>query len=284
MIVLRSLVFQILFLINVVVLMVIWLPGLFMRRGVSLELGRTWGRTNLWLLDKICGLSIAWRGLDNIPPQVGALIVASKHQSIWDTFVLPIRFPDFSYILKRELIWLPFFGWHLLAAEQVGINRAKGGKLLPQLIEKSKKIFAQRRQLFIFPEGTRRPAGAPPLYKMGVAHLYAATGVPVLPVALNAGLFWPRRSFLIYPGTAVIEFLPVIPPGLPPREFFGRMQAAIETASNRLIEEAVARDPSIAARVAENRAKAILGDKARGASQAEKAEIARDGAGPDGAD
>lgn len=263
MLILRSLVFQILFWANTILLMTIWLPGLLMPRRVSMELGRTWGRTSLWLVDKICGLKIEWRGLENIPPEGGAMIVASKHQSIWDTFVLPIRFPDFSYILKRELVWLPFFGWYLLAAEQIGINRAKGGKLLPQLITQAKRIFAQGRQLFIFPEGTRRPAGAPPAYKVGISHLYAATDVPVLPVALNAGLFWPRRSFLIRPGTAVIEFLPIIPPGLRPREFFEKVQSEIETASDRLIAEAVAKDPGLAAVVAEGRAKAIAKDKAR---------------------
>jgi 1-acyl-sn-glycerol-3-phosphate acyltransferase len=259
---LRSLVFQIVFFVNVLTLMIVWLPGLVMPRKVCLELGRTWGRTTLWWLDKICGVKIEWRGLENIPPG-GAMIVACKHQSVWDTFVLPIKFPDFSYILKRELIWLPFFGWHLLAAEQIGINRARGGKLLPQLVEKAQHIFSQGRQLFIFPEGTRRPAGAVPAYKFGIAHLYAQTNVPVLPVALNAGLFWPRRSFLIYPGTAVIEFLPIIPPGLPPREFFDRLQSEIETASDRLIAEAVANDPSLAARVAENREETAKKDRAR---------------------
>jgi 1-acyl-sn-glycerol-3-phosphate acyltransferase len=258
---LRSLVFQILFWANTILLMTIWLPGLVMRRQVSMELGRTWGRTSLWLVDRICGLKVEWRGLENITPEGGALIVASKHQSIWDTFVLPIRFPDFSYILKHELVWIPFFGWYLLAAEQIGINRAKGGKLLPQLIEKAKGLFAQKRQLFIFPEGTRRPAGAPPAYKYGVAQLYAATNVPALPVALNAGLFWPRRAFLVRPGKVVIEFLPIIPPGLPPREFFRKLESEIETASNRLIEEAVARDPALAQVVAEGRAKAIARDK-----------------------
>ena len=251
MLVLRSLVFQILFFLNMIVLILIWLPGLFMRRQVSQELGRTWGRTTLWLLDKIVGLKIEWRGLENIPK--GPLIVAAKHQSMWETFVLPIRFADFSYILKHELIWLPFFGWYLLAAEQVAIDRAKGGKLMPQLVEKARKIFAQGRQLFIFPEGTRRPAGAPPQYKIGVAYLYESTGVPVVPVAVNSGLFWPKRAFIIRPGTAVIEFLPVIPPGLAPRPFFRQLEKDIETASNRLIDEALAKDPMLVAIVEKNR-------------------------------
>lgn len=249
---LRSLVFQIMFFLNMFALMIVWLPGLPMRRQVSLELGRTWGRTSLWLLDKICGAKIEWRGLENIPR--GAVIVACKHQSIWETFVLPIRFPDFSFILKHELIWLPFFGWYLLAAEQIAIDRARGGKLLPQLAAKAKRIFAQGRQLFIFPEGTRRPAGAPPQYKFGIAHLYAETETSVLPVALNSGLFWPRRSFLVRPGTVVIEFLPAIAPGMQPRDFLATLSERIEEASNRLIAEAVAKDPSLAAIVAKGRA------------------------------
>lgn len=269
MIFLRSLVFQILFFTTMIVLQLVWLPGLFMRRQASQELGRFWGRLSLWLLDRICGTKVEFRGLENIPK--GAVIVAAKHQSIWDTFVLPTKFPDFSYILKHELVWIPFFGWYLLAAEQIAIDRAKGGKLLPQLIEKSTKIFAEGRQLFIFPEGTRRPAGAPPAYKVGVAHLYAATNVPALPVALNAGLFWPRRSFLIRPGTIVMEFLPVIPPGLPTREFFDRLQSDIETASDRLIAEAVAKDPELAAFVVKNRALAIAKDREIAAKKAARA-------------
>lgn len=251
---LRSLVFQILFFLNMFALMIVWLPAMPMRRQINQELGRAWGRTTLWLLDKICGLKIEWRGLENIPK--GAVIVACKHQSIWETFVLPIRFPDFSYILKHELIWLPFFGWYLLAAEQIAIDRARGGKVLPQLIAKAKKIFAQGRQLFIFPEGTRRPAGAPPRYKFGIAHLYAATDTAVLPVAVNSGLFWPRRAFIVRPGTVVIEFLPLIAPGMEPQEFFEKLSTQIEETSNRLTEEAVAKDPSLAAVVEKGRAQA----------------------------
>ncbi len=251
MLLLRSLVFQIAFFVNVFFWMLVWLPGLPMRRQVSLELGRTWGRTSLWLLDKICGAKVEYRGLENIPP--GPVIVACKHQSIWETFVLPIKFPDFSFILKHELIWLPFFGWYLLSAEQIAIDRAKGGKLLPQIINKVKALFAQKRQLFIFPEGTRRPIGAPPEYKFGVAHIYRETGAPCLPVALNSGLFWARRSVLVHPGTIVIEFLPVIPPGLEAREFFTRLQDVMESATEKLIDEAIAKDPSLAHIVDANR-------------------------------
>lgn len=254
MLVLRSLLFNLAFYTNLIVLMTIWLPALLMRRQASLELGRAWGRTSLWLLDKIVGLKVEYRGLENIPK--GAFIVACKHQSVWETFVLPIKFPDFSYILKHELIWIPFFGWYLLSAEQIAIDRAKGGKILPELTRKVKALFAQGRQLFIFPEGTRRPVGAPPEYKFGIVHLYRETGAPCLPVAVNSGLFWPRRTLLRRPGAVVLEFLPPIPPGLTSKEFFGQLQDKMETATNRLIDEAVERDPALAAVVARNREKA----------------------------
>ncbi|ATQ66799.1 MULTISPECIES: lysophospholipid acyltransferase family protein [Methylosinus] len=251
---LRSLIFNIAFFTNVIVLMLIWLPALAMPRQASLTLGRAWGRTSLWWLEKIVGLKVEFRGLENIPK--GPVIVACKHQSIWETFVLPLHFPDFSFILKHELIYIPFFGWYLLAAEQIAVDRAKGGRVLPQITRKVKALFAQGRQLFIFPEGTRRPIGAPAQYKFGVAHLYHESGAACLPVALNSGLFWPRRSFLIRPGTVVLEYLPPIEPGLAPRLFFERLQETMETATERLIEEAVARDPALGAIVERNRATA----------------------------
>lgn len=248
----RSLVFQCLYYLSTVVLMLLWLPTLLVGpRGIVQELGRQWGRTNLWLLEKICGLKHEIRGLENIPK--GAVIVACKHQSVWDTFTLPIFFPDFSFILKRELVFLPLFGWYLLRAEQIAIDRAKGRKALPQLVAKAKALFAQDRQLFIFPEGTRRPAGAPPAYKFGVALIYQETGAPVLPVVLNSGLFWRRHGFLIRPGSAVMEFLPAIAPGLEARAFFDELQERLEAGTERLLQEAAAQDPEIAATLARNR-------------------------------
>jgi 1-acyl-sn-glycerol-3-phosphate acyltransferase len=249
---LRSLAFQCLYYLSTILLMLVWLPTLITGpRGIVQELGRQWGRTTLWLLEKICGLKHEIRGLENIPK--GAVIVAAKHQSVWDTFTLPIFFPDFSYILKHELVFLPLFGWYLLRAEQIAIDRAKGRKALPQLIAKAKTLFAQNRQLFIFPEGTRRPAGAPPAYKFGVAMIYQETGAPVLPVVLNSGLFWRRHGFLIRPGVAVMEFLPAIAPGLEPRAFFAQLQERLEAGTESLLVEAATKDPAIAAILERNR-------------------------------
>ena len=249
---LRSLVFQCLYYLCTVLLMLLWLPTLVTGpRGIVQELGRRWGRTTLWLLETICGLRHEVRGLENIPK--GAVIVAAKHQSVWDTFTLPIFFPDFSYILKHELVYLPLFGWYLLRSEQIAIDRAKGRKAMPQLVAKAKTLFAQHRQLFIFPEGTRRPAGAPPAYKFGVARIYEEAGAPVLPVVLNSGLFWPRHGFLIRPGCVVMEFLPPIAPGLEARAFFAELQEQLEAGTEKLLEEAAAKDPAIAAIIEKNR-------------------------------
>lgn len=241
MLLLRSLIFQIVYYSNLTFWMTLWLPGLVLGRKSVLELGRQWGRTSLFWLRVICNVKAEFRGMENIPK--GPVIVACKHQSVWETFTLPMFFPDFSYILKRELVYMPLFGWYLVAAEQIAIDRSRGGKLLPQLVAKAKAIFAQDRQLFIFPEGTRRKAGAPPEYKFGVAHLYRDTKMTVVPVALNSGMCWARRALLIHPGTIIMEFLPPIAPGKPARAFFQELQDKMESATDRLIEEEIERDP-----------------------------------------
>ncbi|GAC1335513.1 MAG: lysophospholipid acyltransferase family protein [Beijerinckiaceae bacterium] len=236
MILIRSALFNVLFYVNMIALMFLGLPTLLFGRRAVLGLARTWARTSLWLLKTVCGLSAEFRGIENIPP--GACLVAPKHQSFWETFALTLHFDDFSYVLKRELTWIPFFGWYLLRAEQIAIDRASGRSGLQQLAASAKRLFAERRQLFIFPEGTRRPPGAAPDYKPGVSYIYSETGVPCLPIALNAGLFWPRRRFLRFPGTILVEFLPPIAPGLPRREFLAALERRIETATDRLVAEA----------------------------------------------
>jgi len=233
MILLRSLVFNVLFYLNVAGLMILGLPCLFKDRHSVHNLARVWARSSLWLLDKICGTKVEFRGLEHIPP--GACIIAAKHQSTLETFALTIKLSDFSYILKRELVLIPFFGWYLKRAEQIGIDRSKRSQALADAIRKARPVLAEGRQIFIFPEGTRRPAGAPPRFKSGVAHLYAEMSVVCVPVALNTGLFWPRRSFTRRPGTVVIEFLEPIEPGLDKQSFMYILENRIETATVRLI-------------------------------------------------
>ena len=245
----RSFLFNVAFYVNLVVLMILGLPAMFFGRKGVFFMARTWAVTSIWLLEKICGLRLEFRGQENIP--VGGYILAAKHQSFLETFSLVTQTPDFAIILKRSLMRIPIFGLYLSVSGQIGIDRSKGRSAMAQIIEQAGEVLRAGRQVYIYPEGTRRAPGAEPQYKSGVAYLYEATGAPCLPVALNTGLFWGRRGFLRQPGVAVIEFLPAIPPGLPREAFLERLKGDIETATHRLIAEARAKpaplDPSFAA-------------------------------------
>ena len=232
----RSLIFNALFYLNTLVWLLIGLPTFFLPYRGTIWVAKSWGRINVTLL-RVAGIKFELRGREKIPP--GALIVASKHQSAWETFALLPLFDNPLFILKRELEWIPFFGWLLIKGRMVPVNRGAGTQALVEMTERARIELARGRQLIIFPEGTRRPAGAEPRYKYGVAHLYAAAGVPCLPVALNSGVFWPRRrSLMLKPGTVVVEILDPIMPGLDKDVFFKRLQDVIEPASARLIAEA----------------------------------------------
>jgi 1-acyl-sn-glycerol-3-phosphate acyltransferase len=179
---------------------------------------------------------VEYRGLEKIPD--GPLIVASKHQSMWETFALLQFFDQPLFIFKRELKWIPLFGWYLIKANMIGVDRSAGGRSLLQMARRAGEEVRRGRQLIIFPEGTRTPVGATPNYKTGIAQIYVDCGVNCLPVALNSGLFWPRRTFMRYPGTLVVEFLDPLPPGLSRREFIARVSTVIEEATNHLVETA----------------------------------------------
>jgi 1-acyl-sn-glycerol-3-phosphate acyltransferase len=235
-ILIRSLIFNALFYLNTLVWLLIGLPMFFLPYRGTIWVAKSWGRISVVLL-RVAGIKFELRGAEKIP--AGALIVASKHQSAWETFALLPLFDNPVFILKRELEWIPFFGWLLIKGRMVPVNRGAGSQALVEMTERACTELARSRQLIIFPEGTRRPAGAEPRYKYGVAHLYAAAGVPCLPVALNSGVFWPRRrSLMLKPGTVVVEILDPIMPGLDKDVFFRRLQDAIEPASARLIAEA----------------------------------------------
>ena len=206
-------------------------------------MAKTWARTSLWWLRVICGTQVEFRGLDLIPR--GGLVIAAKHQSILETFALVVHVPDFAYVFKRELNWIPLFGWYLMAVEQIAIDRSSGSTALAQVTIGTEAFLDDGRAIFIFPEGTRRAVGAPPKYKHGVTQLYGALGARVQPVALNTGLFWPRRSFMRKPGVAVIEFLPIIEPGLPMEQFAELLQNTIECHTDALVAAALQRDSTL---------------------------------------
>jgi 1-acyl-sn-glycerol-3-phosphate acyltransferase len=232
-ILIRSIAFNVLFYLNTLIYLIFALPTFFMPYRAIIAVARAWGRTNLVLLRIVAGVDIEVRGREKIPP--GAIIVASKHQSAWETFALVPLFDNPVFIVKRELQWIPVFGWLMIKGRMVPVDRRAGAQALAAMTERARIELADKRQLIIFPEGTRRPAGAEPRYKFGVAHLYAAEGVPCVPVALNSGLFWPRRSILRLPGTVVVEILDPIAPGLDKDVFFKRLQNDIETATARLV-------------------------------------------------
>jgi 1-acyl-sn-glycerol-3-phosphate acyltransferase len=237
-IVLRSLAFNMLFYLMLLAYFVVALPTLAMPSWGILRLAQHWARTNLWLLRIVCRIDVAWRGLDKIPP--GAVLVGAKHQSTWETFALLTVLAEPTFILKRELLWLPFWGWFARHAGMIPVDRGGGKAALVAMTARARAALLEGRQIVVFPEGTRRPAGAEPKYKFGIAHLYAEGTAPCVPVALNSGLFWPRRKFLRYPGTVTVEILDPIAPGMPIEEFFARLQHDIETATARLIDEAEA--------------------------------------------
>jgi 1-acyl-sn-glycerol-3-phosphate acyltransferase len=231
----RSLVFNALFYANVTVHMIVALPTFVLPYPVLRAFIRSYARTSLWLLRVVCGTHVAWRGVENIPK--GACIVACKHQSAWETFALYAVLDDPAFVLKRELMWIPLFGWYMWKAGLIPIDRGAGLKALARMTARARKELARGRQVVIFPEGTRRLPGAEPAYKPGVVYLYHKAGVACVPMALNSGLFWPRRSLSRYPGTIVAEALAPLPPGLDNRAFYTRMRDAIEEASARLIRE-----------------------------------------------
>src|SRR5437879_13687302 len=215
---------------------IVAIPTYLMPRWAILNIARYWARSSIWLMRVICNIKVEYRGLEKVPK--GPLIVASKHQSMWETFALMQFFDAPLFIYKRELAWIPFFGWYLMKSKMIGVDRDGGMRSLMEMARRAPKEIRSGRQLIIFPEGTRTPVDAPPVYLTGVGQIYVSSGVPCLPVALNSGLFWPRRTFMRYPGTLVVEFLDPLPPGLSRKDFIARIKASIEDATNRLVEAA----------------------------------------------
>jgi len=231
----RSLLFNALFYLNVIVQMIIALPTLVLPYRFLRSFIRSYSRTSLWLLRVICGTNVEWRGVEKIPE--GACIVACKHQSLWETFSLYAVLADPAYVLKRDLMWIPLFGWYMGKAGLIPIDRSAGLSALSRMTVRARAALAQSRQVVIFPEGTRRQPGAAPAYRPGIAHLYSKAGVTCVPLALNSGLFWPRRSLLRFPGTILVEVLDPIAPGLDSRAFLARLQSLLEEATARLVQE-----------------------------------------------
>lgn len=224
------------------------------RTAATWALARYWCHSNLALLRAICGIRTEVSGVENIPP--GGCIIAAKHQSDWDVFAIFPHTGRPAYIVKRELMRIPFFGGAARSLDCIEVDRKRGAEAIPLLMAQAHAAIARGCRIVIFPEGTRKAPFSPADYRQGVARMYAELNVPVVPVALNSGLFWGRNSLVIWPGTAQAKFLPPIAPGLSPTEFLDRLKTAIEPESTALSLAAVDRglarpiDSALAAKIA----------------------------------
>ena len=234
---LRSFAFNLAFYVNLIGQMVLWSPWFFLaERRRAWFVPKFWAHSSLWLMEKIAGTKSEISGTENLPE--GSFILAPKHQSFWDAIAFFPYLRDPLYILKRELTWIPFFGWYIAKMRMIPVNRGKRSVALRQVTVDTKREMAHDRQLIIYPEGTRRAPGDEPNYKYGIVELYAQLGLPVVPVAHVAGLWWPRRKFLRYPGTIHARFLKPIPAGLDRDEFMRRLIAETEAACDAMLVEA----------------------------------------------
>jgi 1-acyl-sn-glycerol-3-phosphate acyltransferase len=238
----RSALFYALFLGQTVILaLALGLWALFVPKGrpapaLMWAIGRYWGHSNLAFLRFVAGIRSRVDGEENIPR--GGCIIASKHQSDWDIIAILPHTPLPAFIAKRQLMDIPFFGWAAKTLNTISVDRKLGGEAIPAMLAEARDKLAHGSEVIIFPEGTRKAPLAAPDYRFGVTRMYLALNVPVVPVAVNSGLFWPRNSLVLWPGTARARFLPAIPPGLPQEEFQRRLQETIETATDGLILEA----------------------------------------------
>ncbi len=235
MIYLRSTLFNIVFYANLALFLLLGSGFYFTPRKWSIRALQVWAKVSLFWLRVIVGIRMEVRGEKNIPQ--GACLVAGKHQSFWETFAILPLLDDPAVVLKKELTYIPFFGWFIYKFQMIPVQRTAGTQALRALVGAAENAIAMSRQVVIMPEGTRRAPDDPPDYKPGAAALYGKLDVPCVPFALNSGLFWPRRRFLRRPGTIVISFLEPIPPGLNRKVFQSRLETVIETETALLVAE-----------------------------------------------
>jgi len=233
---LRALLYNIAFFGGSGLLVTIALPLILGPRRWTNALAHTWTWSMFLLLKWIVGLDYEVRGRENLP--AGPAILAMKHQSAWDTLAIFVLFDDPAVVLKRELWWIPVFGWFLRRHGTIAIDRNGKAAALKKLVADAEKAKAAGRPIVIFPEGTRGAVGTMLPYQPGVAALYKQLGVPMVPIALNSGLYWGRRTFMKWPGKVLVQILPPIPAGIDRRQVMARLEQDIETATNGLLAEA----------------------------------------------
>ena len=233
MILARSILFAFLFYAWSLLMCVLFLPSLVLPRAV-VEFGfKLWARGVIWLLAVCCGIRVEVRGREHVP--TGRALVAAKHQCMFDVFAQFVVLPDSCFVMRKELMRIPFFGWYAWKAGMIVVDRDGGSAALRKMVRDGQDRLAEERQLLIFPEGTRGEPGVAGDYQPGVAGLYRDLGLPAHLIATNSGVHWPAHGFLRRPGTIVFEYLEPLPAGMKRADFMRQMQERIETASTALL-------------------------------------------------
>ena len=232
----RALIYYIVFSLNLLIFSIIFLPLFFLPRSIGLLVLTFWARVSQSMLFYLCEVDFEVYGQEYIPKK--RALIASKHQSTWETInFLHILDQPPVMILKKELLFIPFFGQYALKFGNIAINRKAGVSAIKDMVKKAKKSRDQNRSILIFPEGTRSAINSDPEYKRGILALYKNLEIPCVPVALNSGLFWPKNKLMKKPGKISVEFLKPIEPGLGDDEFMKQLQARIEDTTNILIKK-----------------------------------------------
>jgi 1-acyl-sn-glycerol-3-phosphate acyltransferase len=231
---LRSLLFHTIMVLSIVVYAPVVMALFWLPYRLRYRVATGWGRLMIGLARILCGIRYRVEGLENLPS--GSMILMCKHQSTWETFALPALLPvPQVWVLKRELTWVPLFGWGLATLAPIAINRGAGRRAVHQIIEQGRARLESGKTVVVYPEGTRVPAGYRRRYGIGGAVLAAETGYPVVPIAHNAGSAWPRHSFRVGPGMVTVAVGPPIDSrGLSAEEIRDRAEQWIETTMMRL--------------------------------------------------
>jgi 1-acyl-sn-glycerol-3-phosphate acyltransferase len=234
---LRSLAYQAVFIPMTLIIGIVFLPLLIINHSfLRYRLPYLWAWIALKLQKYILGLDYRVKSHVKVPKH--RAVFAVKHQSAWETIALLHILDRPVFVLKKELLRIPVFGWYLGKADNIVIDRKSGQKAIGQIIEQSMKYLSEERVIVIFPEGTRTKAGEQVRYKQGIANLYEALSPPIYPVGLNSGVFWARNSFIRRPGVVDVEIMPPMPYDLSKQEFMEALQTTIETVSTKLLHAA----------------------------------------------